>query len=340
MGNIEQLIRDIPKAELHCHIEGTLEPELMFQLADRNHINLPYQSPDEIRKAYEFTDLQSFLDIYYQGANVLQTEQDFYDLTWAYLNRAHQDNVLHTEIFFDPETHTERGIAFSTVIDGIYRALKEAEAKLGMTTRLIMCFLRHLPETVSFKTLEAALPYKDRIVAVGLDSAEVGNPPEKHQAVFAAARKAGFLTVGHAGEEGTADDIWRTLKLLHVKRIDHGVRCADDEKLIEYLKETRIPLTVCPLSNIKLGVFDKMENHNIKMLLHKELCVMINSDDPAYFGGYMVDNFMAVHYHLHLSSEDIIQLAKNSFEASFLSDIQKAMYFNKIQETFEVYQPE
>lgn len=331
MDSIERLIQDIPKAELHCHIEGTLEPELMFELAKRNQIQLPFSTPDEIRQAYEFSNLQSFLDIYYQGAAVLCTEQDFYDLTWAYLNRARQDNVLHVEIFFDPQTHTDRGIPFETVINGIHAALKNAEKILGMTTRLIMCFLRHLPEEQAFKTLQAAIPFKDNIIAVGLDSSEVGNPPEKHQRVFAAAQEAGFLTVAHCGEEGTADDIWRTLKLLNIKRIDHGVRCIDDDALIEHLVATQIPLTVCPLSNVKLKVFENLAQHNLKTLLQKGLCVLINSDDPAYFGGYMVDNFMACYRQLQLTREDIIQLAKNSFTASFLDASKKQHYLERIQ---------
>lgn len=332
MDRIEQLIHNIPKAELHCHIEGTLEPELMFELAKRNQIQLPFATPYEIRQAYEFSNLQSFLDIYYQGAAVLCTEQDFYDLTWAYLNRARQDNVLHVEIFFDPETHTDRGIPFATVVNGIHAALQDAEKDLGMTTQLIMCFLRHLPEEQAFETLQTALPFKDKIIAVGLDSTEVGNPPEKHQQVFAAAQEAGFLTVSHCGEEGTSDDIWRTLKLLNIKRIDHGVRCTDDDALVAHLAATQIPLTVCPLSNVKLKVFESLDQHNLKTLLHKGVCVLINSDDPAYFGGYMVDNFMASYRQLSLSREDIIQLAKNSFTASFLDDAKKQHYLKLIQE--------
>jgi adenine deaminase len=332
MDRIEQLIHNIPKAELHCHIEGTLEPELMFELAQRNQIQLPFETPNEIRKAYEFSNLQSFLDIYYQGAAVLCTEQDFYDLTWAYLNRARQDNVLHVEIFFDPETHTDRGISFETVINGIHSALKDAEKDLGMTTQLIMCFLRHLPEEQAFITLQAALPFKDKIIAVGLDSTEVGNPPEKHQRVFTAAQEAGFLTVAHCGEEGSSDDIWQTLKLLNIKRIDHGVRCTDDDALVAHLAATQIPLTVCPLSNVKLKVFESLDQHNLKTLLHKGVCVLINSDDPAYFGGYMVDNFMASYHQLQLTREDIIQLAKNSFTASFLEDAKKQKYLELIQE--------
>lgn len=329
---VEQFILNIPKAELHCHIEGTLEPEMMFHIAQRNHISLPYDSPEAVRKAYQFTNLQSFLDIYYQGAGVLQTEQDFYDLTWAYLNRANEDNVVHAEIFFDPQAHTKRGIEFSTVIKGISRALKDAEKTLGMSSHLIMCFLRDLSEEDAFATLKEALLYKDIIIGVGLDSAEKGNPPEKFQRVYQAALDAGFLTVAHAGEEGSADYMWQAIRLLNVKRIDHGVRCVEDPELLEYLKETQLPLTVCPLSNIKLRVFDKMKDHNLKTLLHKGLCVMVNSDDPAYFGGYVGNNFLAAYEALELTQADIVQLAKNSFRASFLPDDKKAEYIKMVED--------
>lgn len=329
---MEQFIRGIPKAELHCHIEGTLEPEMMFELAKRNQISLPFDSPEAVRKAYQFTNLQSFLDIYYQGAEVLLTEQDFYDLTWGYLLRAKEDNVLHTEIFFDPQTHTDRGVPFLTVMTGIDRALKEGEKTLGITSHLILCFLRHLSEEDACATLKAALPYKDKIIAIGLDSSEKGNPPEKFKRVYEAAMEAGFLTVAHAGEEGSADFIWDAIRLLKVKRIDHGVRCAEDPELLAYLKETQIPLTVCPLSNVKLRVFDKIENHNVKSLLDKGLCVMLNSDDPSYFGGYICDNYLACYRGLGLNKEEIIQLAKNSFTASFLSEEEKARYIKAIDD--------
>jgi adenosine deaminase len=335
MNNIEKLIKEIPKAELHCHIEGTLEPELMFQLAQKNKIKLPFANPEEVRRAYEFSNLQTFLDIYYQGANVLQTEQDFYDLTWSYLLRAKEDNICHTEIFFDPQTHTERDVAFETVIDGITRALTDAKNKLHISSNLILCFLRHLSEEEAFKTLKQALPFKDKIIAIGLDSGEKGNPPEKFKNVFEAARMEGFLTVAHAGEEGPADYIWQALDLLEVKRIDHGVRCTEDEALVNLLKEKQIPLTVCPLSNIKLRVFKTMHDHNLKKLLEKGLCVTINSDDAAYFGGYVVDNFMACHQALNLTRDDIIQLAKNSIQASFLDDEQKSLYLKKINDVIE-----
>ncbi len=333
MKNIEQLIRDIPKAELHLHIEGTLEPELMFSLAQRNKIALPFKDPEAVRKAYEFSNLQSFLDIYYQGANVLCTERDFYDLTWAYLERIHADKVCHTEIFFDPQTHTDRGIPFEVAITGIYKALQDGEKKFGISFKLITCFLRHLSEDAAFKTLEEALPFREWISGFGLDSGEAGNPPEKFARVFQKVREEGFLTVAHAGEEGPADYIWQALKLFDVKRVDHGVRCVEDEKLVEYLREQQIPLTVCPLSNIKLCVFKNMQDHNLQQLLHKGLCVTINSDDPAYFGGYMVDNFLAAQKGLNLTAQEIIQLARNSITASFASTEQKKRYLAAI-ETF------
>ncbi len=335
MQHVAQLCREIPKAELHCHIEGTLEPELMFTLAKRNNIKLPFANPDEIRKAYAFSNLQSFLDIYYQGANVLRTEQDFYDLTWNYLLRAKEDNIRHTEIFFDPQTHTDRGVAFSTVISGIHRALSDAKSKLEISSCLIMCFLRHLSEEAAFETLKQALPHKDKIIAIGLDSGEKGNPPEKFQRVYEAAIQEGFLTVAHAGEEGPAEYIWNALKLLNVKRIDHGVRCTEDPALVDYLKTHQIPLTVCPLSNVKLCVFKELKNHNLKDLLHQGLCITLNSDDAAYFGGYVVDNFIACQQELGLTAEDIVQLAQNSIKASFISDDLKAKYLREISMTVQ-----
>jgi adenosine deaminase len=329
--NTEQLISIIPKAELHCHIEGTLEPELMFELAKRNKIDLRFKSTDEIRKAYQFTNLQSFLDIYYEGANVLRTEQDFYDLTWAYLLRAKEDNVVHTEIFFDPQTHTARGIPFKVVVDGISGALVAAEKELGITSKLIMCFLRHLDEEDAFKTLTQALPFKDKIIAVGLDSGERGNPPAKFKNVYEAAMREGFLTVAHAGEEGPADYIWQALELLKAKRIDHGVRCVEDDALVKELKETQTPLTVCPLSNIKLCVFDTMKEHNIVELLDMGLCVSINSDDAAYFGGYINDNYRAIAKAFNLTNEQIKQLAKNSIVSSFIDEKLKEKYLEMIK---------
>ncbi|MGY5614016.1 adenosine deaminase [Vibrio brasiliensis] len=316
-------IQQLPKVELHLHIEGTLEPEMMFELAQRNHITLPYSTPEEVQAAYEFTNLQSFLDIYYQGANVLITEQDFYDLTYAYVTRCHQDNVIHTEIFFDPQTHTERGVAFETVLNGIHRALQDGREEFGISSRIIMCFLRHLDEASAFATLEQALPHKDKIIAIGLDSSELGHPPEKFSRVFAKARQAGFLTVAHAGEEGPSSNINDSLGLLKVSRVDHGVRCVDDEALVEHLAKTRMPLTVCPLSNTKLKVFEQMQDHNIVELLRKGLCVTINSDDPAYFGGYMTDNFLAVDKSHGLTWEELAQFTLNAIEASFISAEEK-----------------
>jgi len=321
--NLAALIARIPKAELHLHIEGTLEPEMMMQLAERNNISLPFTSVDEIRRAYDFTDLQSFLDIYYAGAQVLVTEQDFYDLTRAYLERAARDNVRHAEIFFDPQTHTDRSVDFEVVVDGVSRALQDGEAKLGITYKLILCFLRHLSASAAMETLESALSYKERIYAVGLDSSEVGHPPSRFVEVFDRARSEGFMTVAHAGEEGPPEYIWESLDLLQVKRIDHGVRCLEDPALVKRLVEEQIPLTVCPLSNIKLRVFDRLEDHNLKRLLGAGVCATINSDDPAYFGGYVGENFLQVQKALNLDADDIHTLARNSFTASFLSDEDK-----------------
>jgi len=320
---MRNFIQALPKIELHLHIEGTLEPGLLFELAQRNSVSIPFKSETEVREAYEFTDLQSFLDIYYQGANVLIHEQDFFDLTWAYLLHCQQDNVIHTEIFFDPQTHTERGIEFDTIINGIHRALVQAEVELQITSRLILCFLRHLDEAAAFTTLEQALPHRDKIVAVGLDSSEKGNPPEKFQRVFERALAEDFLTVAHAGEEGPASYISDSLSLLKVLRIDHGVRCVEDPALVEQLIADRVPLTVCPLSNIKLRVFDTMAQHNIVELLRKGLRVTINSDDPAYFGGYMTDNFLAVAEAHSMSTREISQFTFNAIEASFTSKHEK-----------------
>jgi adenosine deaminase len=306
--DVEQLIRTIPKAELHIHIEGSLEPELMFEIAKRNGVSLRYRSVDELRHAYNFGDLQSFLDIYYQGTSVLRTERDFYDMTAAYLRRAEADNVRHAEMFFDPQTHTDRGIRFDTVIDGIWSAMQDST----VDTRLILCFLRHLSAESAMRTLESALPFRDRIVAVGLDSSEVGNPPSKFVDVFARARAEGLRAVAHAGEEGPPSYIREALDLLHVERIDHGVRCLEDSALVAELVARQIPLTVCPLSNVKLRVFPSMRQHPIKQMLARGLRVTINSDDPAYFGGYIVDNFLAVHRALGLAEAEVRQLAKNS----------------------------
>ena len=325
-----ELIRALPKAELHVHIEGTFEPELMFEIAQRNSIDIPYKSVAEVKKAYNFHNLQSFLDIYYAGAKVLIHEQDFYDLTWAYLEKCHEDRVVHTEIFFDPQTHTDRGVAFKTVLDGIVRACKDAQEKLQISSHLIMCFLRHLSEEEAFKTLEQALPYKEQIIGIGLDSSEVGHPPVKFEQVFKKAREAGFLIVAHAGEEGPADYIWQALDVLKVNRIDHGVRSEEDPELMMRLAKERMPLTVCPLSNLKLCVIDDMQKHNIKRLLEQGLCVTVNSDDPSYFGGYMNDNFVAIYNALNLSADELKQLAINSFEASFIDEKEKQKWINQI----------
>ncbi len=330
MSDIAALMRRIPKAELHLHIEGTLEPELMLRLAERNGIELPYDGVDAIRSAYDFSNLQSFLDIYYAGAQVLRTEQDFYDLTFAYLERARDDNVRHVEIFFDPQTHTERGIPFETVVDGISRALQAGQSELAITYRLIMCFLRHLSAGDAMATLEQALHYKTQINAVGLDSSEVGHPPSKFSEVFERARDEGFLAVAHAGEEGPPAYILEALDLLHVRRIDHGVRCLEDPALVRRLVNEQIPLTVCPLSNVKLRVFDTLEVHNLKRLLDAGICATINSDDPAYFGGYIGDNFLHSQRALNLTAEDIRTLARNSFVASFLSDKEKQRYLSEL----------
>ncbi len=329
---MRDFIQGLPKAELHLHIEGTLEPELLFKLAERNKVTLPYKSVEDAHKAYNFKDLQSFLNVYYARSQVLLTEQDFYDLTWAYLQRAHKQNVRHTEIFFDPQTHTERGVPFETVITGISSALKEAERTLNLSTGLILCFLRDLSAESAMKTLEQAVPYLDLIQSVGLDSAEVGNPPSKFVSVFDKARAVGLLTVAHAGEEGPPQYIWEALDLLKVSRIDHGVRCLEDEVLVERLKRDQVPLTVCPLSNIKLCVFESMKQHPIKKMLEKGLCATVNSDDPAYFGGYVNENYEGVVQALGLTQDQVVQLAKNSFVASFLSKDQKAKYIKEVEE--------
>ena len=310
----------MPKAELHLHIEGTLEPELAFALAERNDVRLPYDSVKALRAAYEFQDLQSFLDIYYAGASVLLHEQDFYDLALAYLRRAAADHVVHAEIFFDPQTHTARGVPFEVVLDGLERALHDGARELGVSSRLIMCFLRHLPEADAFATLEQATPHLARIHAVGLDSSERGHPPSKFQRVFARCRELGLPCVAHAGEEGPPAYVWEALDLLHVRRIDHGVRALEDQRLVDRLREERIPLTVCPLSNIKLRVFPDMRQHNLKRLLDAGLAVTVNSDDPAYFGGYVNDNIRAVQDALDLSVADWHRIARTSFEASFADE--------------------
>lgn len=324
------LIKKIPKAELHLHIEGTFEPELLFEIAMRNNIPLRFKSVEELKQAYNFHNLQSFLDIYYEGAAVLIKERDFYDLTMAYLKKCREDNVVHTEIFFDPQTHTERGIKFETFFKGIHGALRDAENEWGITSHMIMCFLRHLPEEDAFKILEESLPFKKYILAVGLDSSEVGHPPSKFERVFKKAREEGYLTVAHAGEEGPPSYIWEALDLLKVKRIDHGVRSIEDDKLMERIIKEKMPLTVCPLSNIKLCVFKKMEDHNLRELLNKGAKVTINSDDPAYFGGYANQNYLEAARALSLTNEEIKTLAANSFEASFLPEDSKDKWIKEI----------
>ncbi|MEN8549352.1 adenosine deaminase [Acinetobacter soli] len=329
--NQAELIRALPKAELHVHIEGTFEPELMFEIAQRNHIDIPYQSVEEIKQAYNFHNLQSFLDIYYAGANVLVNERDFYDLAWAYFKKCAEDRVVHTEIFFDPQTHTKRGVAFEIVLNGLKRACADAKEQLGISSELIMCFLRHLSEEDAFKTLEQALPYKSDIIAVGLDSSEVGHPPSKFERVFEKAREEGFLVVAHAGEEGPPEYVWEALDLLKVNRIDHGVRSEEDPALMQRLIQEKMPLTVCPLSNLKLCVVDDMKQHNIRRLLQQGVQVTVNSDDPSYFGGYMNDNFVAIQEALDLSQDELKQLAINSFEASFIADEQKQKWIEEIK---------
>ena len=328
-----QFIAGLPKVELHLHIEGSLEPELMFQLAKRNNIDIPYASPDEVRAAYDFSNLQSFLDIYYQGAQVLVKERDFYDLTWAYMLRCKTDNVLHAELFFDPQTHTSRGVDFDLVMKGICGALAAAEIELGISSQLILCFLRHLDEASAFDTLNQAQAWKQQIIAVGLDSSELGHPPEKFARVFATARQQGYLTVAHAGEEGPSSNIIDALDILQVSRIDHGVRCADDPKLVTRLIDEQIHLTVCPLSNTKLKVFASMEQHNIVDLLCKGVSVGINSDDPAYFGGYMNDNFNAVANTHSLTYEQLAKFTSNAIDASFCNAQRKY----ELQQQLQVY---
>ena len=322
---MSDFIRDLPKAELHVHIEGTLEPEMVFALADRNHVVLPHASVDALRAAYDFRDLQDFLDLYYQGSAVLRTEQDFHDLTRAYLERAAADNVRHAEIFFDPQAHTGRGVPFAAVIDGIWAALRAAERDLGLTSRLILCFLRDRDEAEAMATFEEALPHGDRIIGVGLDSAETGHPPGKFARVFARARAEGFLPVAHAGEEGPAAYVAEALDELQVARIDHGVRAVDDPTLVRRLAEGRVPLTVCPLSNLKLGVCDRMEKHPFHALMRAGVMVTVNSDDPAYFGGYVNANYSAVQEAFDLGREELADLARASFNASFLDAEEKAL---------------
>ena len=321
---MDEWIRALPKAELHIHIEGTLEPEMMFDLAARNGVALRYGSVEEVRAAYAFTDLQSFLDIYYEGMAVLRTERDFRDLARAYLERARADGVRHAELFFDPQAHTARGVPFETVVNGLRCAIDDARDELGMSASLILCFLRHLPASEAMTTLEQALPFLDRIVGVGLDSSEAGYPPEDFAAVYERARAEGLRAVAHAGEEGPPAYVWQALDVLGVERIDHGVRSEEDPALLERLVRDGVPLTMCPLSNVKLRVVDRIEDHNLKRLLDRGVRVTINSDDPAYFGGYIGDNYVAAAGALALSRDDVVAIARNSIEAAFLDGAAKA----------------
>ena len=328
---MEKFIAGIPKAELHLHIEGTFEPELMFRIADRNRIKIRYQSVEELRMAYRFSNLQDFLDIYYAGAGVLVTEQDYYDLTWAYLKKMQEQNVLHTEIFFDPQTHTARGIRFGTAIHGIHQALKDAERDLHISSRLIMCFLRHLDETSAMQTLDASLEFKGWIAGVGLDSSENGHAPSKFRRVFEKALREGYHTVAHAGEEGPAEYVREALDLLRVTRIDHGNRSMEDEALVRDLALRKIPLTICPLSNLRLNVVNDLKDHPLKIMMDKGLMVTVNSDDPAYFGGYLNENYLAVTTALGLTKSDVCQLAKNSFSGSLMEEEQKQEFIRKTE---------
>ncbi|MFT4969670.1 MAG: adenosine deaminase [Chitinophagales bacterium] len=329
-----KIIQGIPKAELHLHIEGSFEPELMFEIAKRNNITLDYDSIESLKKAYKFNNLQEFLDIYYTGAQVLIHEQDFYDLTWAYLSKVHSQNVMHVEIFFDPQTHTDRGIEFDVVIKGIYKALERAKKELNISFKLIMSYLRHLSEEEAFKTLESSLPYKDWIDGVGLDSSELGNPPSKFIKVFEASAQHGYKLVAHAGEEGPADYIWEALNLLNVVRIDHGNRCLTDDVLVKKLIDENIPLTLCPLSNIALKVIQKMEDHPVARMLDKGILATIHSDDPAYFGGYMNENYYETAKALDLNKGQLMQLAINAFRASWLNAVEKEKHISRVKEYF------
>lgn len=332
---LPELLRAMPKAELHIHIEGSLEPELIFQLAQRNQVGLAYPDVDALRAAYAFTDLQSFLDIYYAGASVLLKEEDFFDMAMAYYRRAQADHVVHAEVFFDPQTHTARGVPFETVIRGLTRAKETAQRELGVSSELILCFLRHLSEDEAFATLEQALPWRDHFIGVGLDSSERGNPPEKFARVFAKCRELGLRLVAHAGEEGPASYIRSALDVLHTERIDHGVRCVEDPALVERLAAERVPLTVCPLSNVKLCVFPTMAQHNLATLLERGLCVTVNSDDPAYFGGYVNQNYLEAFAALpQLHAGHAYTLARNSLEASFASDADKARWIAELDAVF------
>ena len=328
--NIVEFIKKTPKTELHLHIEGTLEPKQMFEMAKKNNIKIPFKNIEEVKAAYKFSNLESFLKIYYEGAKVLLKEEDFFDLTWAYVLKCKENNIVHTEIFFDPQAHIERGINFNIIINGIHKALLKGNKEFNLTFNIIMCFLRHLDETSGFKVLDEALKHKDKIIGVGLDSSEIGNPPRKFVKLFKKAIDNGFLTVAHAGEEGPPEYIWEALNLLKVKRIDHGVKCIGDKKLVEKLRKEKIPLTVCPLSNIKLRVFNSLNQHNLKEMLKNKLLVMVNSDDPAYFGGYINENLIQSQKALNLSIDEIKTLIINSFKSSFLEEEKKEEWISKV----------
>ena len=334
---LPDLLRSMPKAELHIHIEGSLEPELIFALAQRNQVALPYTSVEALRNAYAFTNLQSFLDIYYAGASVLRTEQDFYDMAQAYFARAAADNVVHAELFFDPQTHTARGVEMATVVNGLHRACEDAQAKWGISASLILCFLRHLSEEAAFETLEQALPFRDKLVGVGLDSSELGHPPEKLARVFARCRALGLRLVAHAGEEGPPAYIWAARDVLKVERIDHGVQATHDTLLMQRLARERIPLTVCPLSNQKLRVFPDLADHNLASLLDAGLVATVNSDDPAYFGGYMNENFLQTFAATGMAAQHAYTLACNSFEASFIDARAKRAYRDRVDAVFAAF---
>lgn len=334
---LEEFIMFLPKAELHVHIEGTLEPGMMFGFAERNQVALPYQSIGELMSAYKFSNLQDFLNLYYEGARVLVQEEDFYELTHAYLDKAHSQHVLHTEMFFDPQTHTGRGVPFGTVVRGISRAMQDAEKNTGISSKLIMCFRRDLDEDNALSTLNSALPYKELITGVGLDSAEVGNPAAKFIHVFRQARSEGFHCTAHAGEEGPASYVDDALHQLHVSRIDHGIRSIDNEQLAAKLAKRRIPLTVCPLSNLKLKVVSNLRQHPLKNMLGRGMMVTVNSDDPAYFGGYVNENLLEIALALDLNLQDIYTLAKNSFLASFISEQEKRSYLMKLDAYYRTF---
>lgn len=331
---LHKIIQGIPKAELHLHIEGSFEPELMFKIAERNNITLAYDSIESLKKAYLFNNLQEFLDIYYAGAQVLIHEQDFFDLTWAYLTKVHSQNVVHVEVFFDPQTHTDRGIAFEVVFNGIYKALEKANNEFNISYKLIMSYLRHLSEEAAFKTLEASLPFKHLIDGVGLDSSEMGNPPSKFVNVFKASAEHGYKLVAHAGEEGPVEYIWEALDVLKVIRIDHGNRCLDDEKLVRRLVEEKIPLTLCPTSNVALKVIQKMEEHPVAKMLKKGIIATIHSDDPAYFGGYMNENYFETTKALNLNKDQLMKLAINAFKASWLHTDTKQKRITEVRDYF------